>query len=94
MVGRGHEVRWTSGAAGGDERNPDPSTNGVNHLGVESLGDPVGVHGVQEDLSSAELSASNRPGDGVDPGGGPPSVSRDLEARGCRDAGGTPTRIH
>ena len=94
MVGCRDEVLWASSAAGGDEWHLDPSTNGVDHLGVESLSDPVGIHGVQENLPGAELGSSHCPGDGIDTGGGPSSVRRDLEAGGRRDAGGAPTRIH
>ena len=80
MIRCDREVLRASSATGGNERNPYLSTNGVDHLGVEALGDAVGVHGVQKNLSGTELCASNRPGDGVDPGRGTSSVSGDLVA--------------
>ena len=82
MVGRRDEVLRGSGTAGGDEWHPDPPTNGVDHLRVESFGDTVGIHGVQENLTGAELGSLNRPGDCINAGGGPPSVRGDLEAGG------------
>src|SRR4051794_24347979 len=75
----GREVLEPAGSATGDDRYADGGTDRPDHLEVVPVLGAVGVHGVEQDLSSAELRCAGRPCDGVDAGAVTTAVGGHLE---------------